>query len=136
MNRRHITLDKLEAAKADLINRYCRYDLPQCWGDENVAAADGTQVDLYENNLVSSYHIRYGSYGGIAYHVVSSLYVALYSHFLNCGMWEGNFLIDALIGNTSAIQPKVIYSDTQGQSTALFALSYLFGIELMPRIRH
>jgi len=46
-------------------------------------------------------------------------------------MWEGNFLIDALIGNTSNIQPKVIHSDTQGQSTALFALSYLFGIELM-----
>jgi len=136
VNRRHITLDKLEAAKADLINRYHQYDLPKCWGDENVAAADGTQVDLYENNLVSSYHIRYGSYGGIAYHVVSSLYIALYSHFLNCGMWEGNFLIDALIGNTSAIQPKVIHSDTQGQSTALFALSYLFGIELMPRIRH
>ncbi len=51
-------------------------------------------------------------------------------------MWKGNFLIDALIGNTSAIQPKVIHSDTQGQSTAIFALSYLFGIELMPRIRH
>jgi len=42
-------------------------------------------------------------------------------------MWEGNFLIDALIGNTSAIQPKVIHSDTQGQSTALFALSGLDG---------
>jgi len=136
VNRRHITLDKLEAAKTDLINRYYQYDLPKGWGDENVAAADGTQVDLYENNLLSSYHIRYGSYGGIAYHVISSLYIALYSHFLNCGMWEGNFLIDALIGNTSAIQPKVIHSDTQGQSTALFALSYLFGIELMPRIRH
>ncbi len=136
VNRRHITLDKLEAAKVDLINRYYQYDLPKCWGDENVAAADGTQVDLYENNLLSSYHIRYGSYGGIAYHVVSSLYIALYSHFLNCGMWEGNFLIDALIGNTSDIQPKVIHSDTQGQSTAIFALSYLLGIELMPRIRH
>src|SRR5947209_1722827 len=136
VNRRHITLDKLEAAKADLINRYFQYDLPKCWGDENIAAADGTKLDLYENNLLSSYHIRYGSYGGIAYHVVSSLYIALYSHFLNCGMWEGNFLIDALVGNTSAIHPKVIHSDTQGQSTAIFALSYLFGIERMPRIRH
>lgn len=56
VNRRHITLDKLEAAKVDLINRYYQYDLPKGWGDENVAAADGTQVDLYENNLVSSYH--------------------------------------------------------------------------------
>jgi TnpA family transposase len=135
-NRRHVTLDKLEAAKADLINRYHQYDLPKNWGDENIAAADGTKLDLYENNLLSSYHIRYGSYGGITYHVVSSLYIALYSHFLNCGMWEGNFLIDALIGNTSDIHPKVIHSDTQGQSTAIFALSYLLGIELMPRIRH
>src|SRR5258708_1661411 len=127
---------KLEAAKADLINRYFQYELPKSWGDENIAAADGTQIDLYENNLLSSYHIRYGTYGGIAYHVVSSLYIALYSHFLNCGVWEGNFLLDALMGNTSDIKPKVIHSDTQGQSTAIFALSSLFGIELMPRIRH
>src|SRR5258706_16471024 len=84
---------------------------PKSWGDENIAAADGTKIDLYENNLLSSYHIRYGSYGGIAYHVVSSLCIALYSHFLNCGMWEGNFLLDALMGNTSEIQPKVIHSD-------------------------
>jgi len=45
-------------------------------------------------------------------------------------------LIDALIGNTSTIHPKVIHSDTQGQSTNIFALSYLLGIERMPRIRH
>src|SRR2546423_10221803 len=109
-NRRHITLDKLEAAKADLINRYYQYDLPKCWGDENVAAADGTQVDLYENNLLSSYHIRYGSYGGIAYYVVSALYIALYSHFLNFGMWGSNFLVDCLVCDTSAIHPKQNHS--------------------------
>jgi TnpA family transposase len=135
-NRRHATLEKLDAAKDDLINRYHQYDLPKKWGDENIAAADGTKLDLYENNLLSSYHIRYGSYGGIAYHVVSSLYIALYSHFLSCSMWEGNFLIDALMSNMSTIHPKIIHSDTQGQSTNIFALSYLLGIELMPRIRH
>jgi TnpA family transposase len=135
-NRRHSTSEKLDAAKADLVNRYEQQELPKRWGDATIAAADGTQIDLYPNNLVSSYHIRYGAYGGIAYHVVSSLYVALYSHFLNCGVWEGNFLIDALMANTSVIRPKVIHSDTQGQSTTIFALSYLLGIELMPRIRH
>lgn len=135
-NRRHSTSEKLDAAKADLVNRYEQQELPKRWGDATIAAADGTQIDLYPNNLVSSYHIRYGAYGGIAYHVVSALYVALYSHFLNCGMWEGNFLIDALLANTSIIRPKVIHSDTQGQSTTIFALSYLLGIELMPRIRH
>src|SRR5258708_1661410 len=82
-----------------------QFELPKSWGDENIAAADGTQIDLYENNLLSSYHIRYGTYGGIAYHVVSSLYIPLYSHFLNCGVWEGNFLLVALMANTSDIHP-------------------------------
>ena len=45
-NRRHITSEKLEAAKADLINRYHLYDLPKRWGDENIAAADGTQIGV------------------------------------------------------------------------------------------
>ena len=59
-NRRHSTLEKLDAAKADLVNRYFQYDLPKQWGDAEIAAADGTHVQMYENNLLSSYHIRYG----------------------------------------------------------------------------
>src|SRR5258708_34771363 len=103
VNRRHITLDKLEAAKADLINRYFQYDLPKCWGDENIAAADGTKLDLYENNLLSSYHIRYGSYGGIAHLCVFSLFFSFYFPFLNFGIVVGDFFFDSFIGNTSAI---------------------------------
>jgi len=136
VNRRHVTVDKLEAARTDLINRYQQYDLPKRWGHESIAGADGTKLDLYENNLLSSYHIRYGSYGGIAYHLVSSLYVALFTHFISCGMWEGNFLIDGLMRNTSSVRPTTIHSDTQGQSTTVFALAHLLGIELMPRIRN
>lgn len=30
-------------------------------------AVDGTMFDLYRENLVSEYHIRYGGNGGIAY---------------------------------------------------------------------
>ena len=32
------------------------------------AAADGTKWNLYEQNLLSEYHIRYGGYGGIGYY--------------------------------------------------------------------
>jgi TnpA family transposase len=45
-NRHHITVDKLEAARTDLINRYQQYDLPKRWGQESVAGADGTKLDL------------------------------------------------------------------------------------------
>lgn len=50
------------------------------------AAADGTKYDLAENSLLAEYSIRYGGYGGIAYHHVADTYVALFSHFIPCGV--------------------------------------------------
>lgn len=87
-------------------------------------------------NLLSEYHIRYGGYGGIAYHHVSDTYVALFSHFISCGTWEAVYIIEGLLKNLSDIQPHTIHADTQGQSTPVFALSHMLGIKLMPRIRN
>lgn len=136
VNRRHVSVEKLNAALIDVINRYNVLSLPKLWGDGTSAAADGTKYDLYEQNLLSEYHIRYGGYGGIAYHHVADSYVALFSHFIPCGTWEAVYIIDGLLKNQSDIQPEKIHADTQGQSTPVFALSYLLGIKLMPRIRN
>src|SRR4051812_15200269 len=38
--------------------------------------------------------------------------------------------------NRSDIQPNTVHADTQGQSTPVFGLAYLLGIDLMPRIRN
>lgn len=65
--------------------------------DGTAAAADGTKFDLYEENLISEYHIRYGGYGGIAYHHVADTYIALFSHFIPCGVWEAVYIIDGLL---------------------------------------
>ncbi len=58
------------------------------------ASADGTRWDLYEQNLLSEYHIRYGGYGGIGYYHVSDTYIALFSHFIPCGVWEAVYILD------------------------------------------
>lgn len=136
INQRHVSLKGLNSALVDIINRYHVLDLPKLWGDGNSAAADGTKYDLYEQNLLSEYHIRYGGYGGIAYHHVADSYIALFSHFISCGTWEAVYIIEGLLQNQSDIQPETIHADTQGQSTPVFALSYLLGINLMPRIRN
>lgn len=136
VNRRHVAIDKLNAALVDIINRYNVLKLPSVWGDGTTAAADGTKYELYEENLLSEYHIRYGGYGGIAYHHVSDTYVALFSHFISCGTWEAVYIIAGLLNNLSDIQPDTIHADTQGQSTPVFALSHMLGIKLMPRIRN
>ena len=136
IHRRHITADKLQAAIRDMINAYNQLQLPSCWGTGQRAAADGNKFEIYENNLLSEYHIRYGGYGGIAYHHVSDTYIALFTHFINCGVWEAVYILDGLLKNTSDIQPSTLHADTQGQSAPVFALSYLLGIKLMPRIRN
>lgn len=135
-NRRHVTANKLDEAIKDIINLYNKCSLPKLWGNSKVVAVDGTMRELYKENLVSEYHIRYGGNGGIAYHHVSDTYIALFSHFIPCGVWEAVYIIDGLLNNKSDIQPDTIHGDTQAQSTPVFALTYLLGIKLMPRIRN
>ena len=136
VNQRHISLPSLEKAIYRVINAYNQFSLPKFWGSGKRASADGTKWDIYEQNLLAEYHIRYGGYGGIGYYHVSDTYIALFSHFIPCGVWEAVYILDGLLKNTSDIQPDTIHADTQGQSTPVFALAYLLGIKLMPRIRN
>jgi len=134
-NAQHINADKLEAAMVDVINQYVRFALPRHWGGGNTAIADGTHVRLRENNLMGSRHIRYGGYGGIAYHHISDTYIALFTSFISCGVWEAVHILDGLMKNRSTIQPDTLHADTQGQSEPVFGLCRLLGIKLMPRMR-
>ena len=97
--------------------------------------ADGTKWNLYEQNLLSEYHIRYGGYGGIGYYHVSDMYIALFSHFIPCGVYEAIYILDGLIKNVTDIQPDTVHGDTQAQSASVLGLAYLLGIKLMHRIR-
>jgi len=136
VHQRHIDLDKLQASITAIINAYNRFALPKYWGTGAQASVDGTKWDIYENNLLAEYHIRYGGYGGIGYYHISDTYIALFSHFIPCGVWEAVYILDGLMQNQSEIQPDVIHGDTQAQSATVFALAYLLGISLMPRIRN
>lgn len=136
INRQHISQPMLEAARRDIINVYNQLDLPKLWGDATVASVDGSQYDLAEDNLIAEYSFRYRAKGGIAYQHISDQYIALFTHFITCGTWEAIYIIDGLLKNTSDIQPTVIHGDTQAQSTPVFALTYLLGIDLIPRIRN
>ena len=133
---RHVTIDKLNKATADVVNAYMQLDLVKAWGDGASAAADGTQIDTFIENLVAETSIRYGGYGGIAYHHIADTYIALFSHFIPCGVWEAVYIIEGLLRNESNVHPDTIHADTQGQSFPVFGLAHLLGFELMPRIRN
>jgi TnpA family transposase len=135
LNLKYVTEDLLDKAIVKVINAYNRFELPGYWGSGKHASADGTKWNLYEQNLLSEYHIRYGGYGGIGYYHVSDKMIALFSHFISCGTYEGIHILDGLTSNESDIQPEIIHGDTQAQSYPIFALAHLLGIKLMPRIR-
>ena len=76
-----------------------------------------------------------GGYGGVAYHHIADTYIALFTSFITCGVWEAVHILDALLKNRSEIQPDTLHADTQGQSEPVFWLSRLLGIKLMPSMR-
>ena len=135
LNDQHVNTAKLEVATRAIINEYARFRLPFFWGHGKAVITDGTQFELRENSLLGERHIRYGGYGGIAYHHISDTYIALFSHFIACGVWEAVYIIDGLLKNESDIQPDTVHADTQGQSESVFGLAHLLGIQLMPRMR-
>lgn len=135
-NQKHITEQFLNDAIVTVINAYQEFSLQKLWGSGKSASADGMKWELYPQNVMSEYHIRYGGYGGIGYYLVSDSYIALYSRFSTCGAWEGHYILDFVNENQSAVQPDTIHSDTHGQSTSIFGLAHMLGIELMPRIRN
>lgn len=132
---KHVTEERLDKAVASVVNAYNRFALPKYWGTGKSASADGTKWNLYEQNLISEYHIRYGGYGGIGYYHVSDQYIALFSRFIPCGVYEAIYILDVILNSDVDIKPDTIHGDTQSQSTPVFALAYLLGIQLMPRIR-
>jgi TnpA family transposase len=136
VNQRHISEETLNQAITAVVNAYAEWPLQRVWGTGQSASADGTQWEMSAQTMMSEYHLRYGGYGGIGYYLIADSYIALYSRFSTCGAWEGHYILDFVEENESDVQPDTVHADTQGQSTAIFGLAYLLGIQLMPRIRH
>ena len=127
---------KIYKASATVINAFAKLDVAAMWGDGQTAAVDGSQIDTWENNLLAESPIRYGGFGAIAFRMVSNTYIALFSHFIPCGVWEAVYILDSLLSNASDIQPDTIHADTQGPSLPVFGLAALLGFDLLPRIRN
>jgi TnpA family transposase len=136
VNKHHITGEDLDNATTLVVNAYNKFALPRFWGSGRTVSADGMKWDVYEQNLLSEYHIRYGGYGGMGYYHVSDTYIALFSRFVPCGVYEGIYILDPVFENKSDLQPDTIHSDTHGQSEAVHGLAQLLSIEVLSRINN
>jgi TnpA family transposase len=135
-NQRHMGLEQLDNACRDLTELYLRLDLPKLWGEGKKVAADGTHHDIYEQNMLVGMHFRYRKMGAVAYRHVADNYIAVFRSFIPPGVLEAIYVIEGLMKAGLSVQADTVYSDTHGQSEAVFAFTFLNGIQLMPRIRN
>lgn len=105
----------MDKALTKLINFANTFQIIKAWGTGKSCAGDGTIQYIREENLIAEYHIRYGHRGGIAYHHVSDQYIALFSTFILCGVWEAVEIIEALLKNQSDIKPDTIHAETKAR---------------------
>jgi hypothetical protein len=136
VNQRHMSADKLDAARRELIELYLQLELPKAWGNGKTVAVDGTPYDFYEQNLLAGYHFRYRKMGAVAYRHVANHYIAYFAHFIPPGVKEAIYVIEGLMKTKLSIECDAVHSDTHGQTTTVFAFAYLLDIKLMPRIRN
>lgn len=135
VDRRHMSLDQLDAAFREMSELFMQLPLPKHWGDATKVAADGTHYDFYDQNLLAGMHFRYKKMGAVAYRHVATNYMAVFHHFIAPGVLEAVYVIEGLQKAGLSVQADTVYSDTHGQSETVFAFTYLSGIDLMPRIR-
>ena len=124
---RHITLKKLNAAIADVVNAFAELDVVKAWGDGSTVAADGTQVEhLHRQSPGRDQHpVRRIRRHRLPLHLRHLRGAVLRLHPVR-GVGAVH-LIEGLLANTSDIQPSTVHADTQGQNFPVFALATLFG---------
>jgi TnpA family transposase len=136
IDQHHITEEKLDATITTVINAYNGFALPKLWGSGHHASADGMKWDLMNRTCWRNTIFATGGMAGsgIITSRTRTLPCSVTLSRVGCG--KAVYILDGLLKNTSAIQPDILHADTQGQSTPVFGLAHLLGIQLMPRIRN
>ena len=134
----YLSSNNLRDANRAIVNAYNKLEIPNIWGDGTSASADGKLVRMMHKNLVAAWNVKYHSTGGMRYNHISDKYIALYSQLINCGVYETEFLLDAIFNeeNEIDIKPTKLHADTHGQTKMMFGFCSLLGIKLMPRIKN
>jgi TnpA family transposase len=136
IKKRFLTSESMRYIIAKLINHTMTIRNKEIWGEPNSSfASDSTKFASIDNNLISEFHIRYKGYGILAYWHVDRKALCVSSQIMRCGNSEIATMLAGVIHHGSNAKIKNNSTDTHGQSLIAFAIAYLLGIDLRPRIK-
>lgn len=119
-------------AKNQIVNAFSRLRITDNWGDGSSVSADGRLIKMADKNLMASWNVKYHGIGGMLYTHVSDKYIIIYSQFIHCGVYEAEYILDAIFNEENIdLKPYKIHSDTHGQTEMVFAFCFLLGIYMI-----
>lgn len=98
-------------------------------------AADGTKYDIYVDNLIAEFHIRYGGRGILVYWHVERGSVVVHSQTLKASASEVAAMVEGAIRHGTTMKVEGNYVDSHGESEPGFGITRLLNVDLLPRIK-
>jgi TnpA family transposase len=134
--RRYVRREPLRQAIADVVNATFRGRCPDIWGEGTTAcASDSKKFGVWDQNLLTEWHIRYRGPGVMIYWHVGKGAVCVYSQLKSCSSSEVAAMMEGVLRHCTEMTVERQYVDSHGQSEIGFAFSHLLGVQLLPRLK-
>lgn len=134
----HIRDETYASALAVLVNAQHSHPFAAHWGDGTTSSSDGQRYRA-GNKAEASGHVN-PKYGNapcrLIYTHVSDQYAPFYTKLVNVGDRDATHVLDGLLYHET--DPNIVehYTDTNGYTDQVFALTHLLGFRFAPRIRN
>lgn len=136
IRRRYLTKTNLRAGIAEVINAILREREEKYFGEVTTSiASDSKKFGVWDQNLLTEYHVRYGGRGIVIYWHIDRKSVLIFSQLKSCSSSEVSSMIEGVLRHCTDMDIQKGYVDSHGQSAVGFAFSYMLGFDLLPRIK-
>lgn len=106
-------------------------------GDKIYSSSDGQKLETNKDTANARHSSKYFGLGkGVVSYTLSANYLPLSAKIIGANEYEGHYVLDLLLNNTSEIHPHIHTTDTHGSNKVNFALLYLFGYQFAPRYKN
>ena len=136
IRRRYLTKTNLRAAISEVVNATLKEREEKIFGGTTTSvASDSKKFGVWDQNLLTEYHIRYQGRGVMIYWHIDKKSILIFSQLKSCSSSEVSSMIEGVLRHCTDMEIKKNYVDTHGQSAVGFAFSYMLGFDLLPRIK-
>lgn len=132
----YVRPETIAAANARLVDYQATIGIVRQWGDGTLASADGVRFVVPVESLHAGRNPKYFAtgHGVVFYNWLADTYSGLNSIVLPGTKKDSQYLLDGIVDNPTALEPREITADTAADSDLIHGLCKLLGYQFSPRL--